>query len=450
MIDAVWVLILLAVFISILVPVIQRWRHRGKTIGQLKEKINKPKLDSAKLSKPIIEKFFLSTGTPGIAPGEGEHLIRSRMFYTSNTDKMSLFASFVWEGLYGGDRVVYVFPDGENEHVKAKLKEYGIDVGKHEEEGSLLLVPLSEVFLTKEGVFDRNKSLNFWTSLRADASKKGYKHERHLLDLGDLGFIKGHEERYFSYLREEAKMQLMDPFLIELRAVNRENLSERHVNEFRLYNARFIDLFQLANVFSKTLGLSHTETTGRKILFEFDPTSRYEKIVYDFATEASSNAESLFVFTRRGGAIHSSLSEQKAVRFFCLTQQVSAPKELSDNETLLSATDTSLMLDVIDKAVKTHPNDTINMVFDSLSDLILSIGFEKTYHFTKYALEIMAPQRVTTLFLLNGTAHEAEVVQSLRSLFSNQIAFGKAGIQAVKLPKIETERMEIEKLSVKK
>jgi len=450
MIDTVWVLILLAVFTSILIPIIQRWRNRSKASEQLQEKTPKHKRYSTKLSKPIVEKFFLSMGTPSIAPGEGEHLTRARMFYSGNTDKMGLFASFVWEGLYGGDRVIYIFPDGEGDIVRTKLKEYGIDVGKHEEEGSLLLVTLSEVFLTKEGSFDRNKSLNFWTSLRAESIKKEFKHERHLVDLGDLCFIKGNEERYFNYLKEEAKMQLLDPFLIELRAVNRENLSDRHINEFRLYNARFMDLFQLANVFSKTLGLNHNETTGRKILLEFDPASRYEKMINDFTTEASANIELPVVFTRRGSTIHSSLSEQKTAKFFCLTQQVSAPKEFSENETLLPATDTSLMLDVIDKAIKAQPNDSINMVFDSLSDLILSIGLEKTYHFTKYALEIMAPQRVTTIFLLNAAAHDTEAVHSLRSLFSNQITFGKTGIQTVKLPRIETEMMETEKLSARK
>jgi len=450
MIDTVWVLIILAVSISIFIPLFQRWRNSRKTPARSEGKPFKRKQETTKLSKPIVEKFFLSTGATGLAPGEGKHLTRSRMFYTSNTDKMGLFASFVWEGLYGGDRVVYIFPDEEKSVIRAKLKEYGIDIGKHEDEGSLVLVTLSETFLTQEGAFERNKPLNFWKQLREDTIKKGYKHERHLLDLGDLSFIKGQEDRYFMYLREEARMQLMDPFLIELRGVNRENLSDRHINEFRLYNARFMDLFQLANVFSKALGLNHIELTGRKMLFEFDPVSRYEKIVQEFATEASANVETLVVFTRRGSTIHSTLSEQKTLKLFCLTQQVSAPKEVSENETLLPVTDTSLILDVIDKIIKTHPNETVNLVFDSVSDLILSIGFEKTYHFTKYASEIMAPQRVTALFLLNGAAHEAEAVHSLRSLFSNQIAFGKAGIQAVKLPKIETQAMEIEKMPTKK
>jgi hypothetical protein len=400
---------------------------------RLQRKLFKRAPIGAKLQKPIVEKFFLATG---VSRGEKKHLTRARMFYTSNIDKMDLFASFVWEGLFGGERVIYIYPDDEDYIVREKLMQYGIDVGKHQEEGSLLLIPVSKAYLTN-GIFNIDKALRFWTKLKEDTMKKGYKYERHLLDLGDLSFITGQEEKYFQFLREEAHMQLLDPYIIELRAVNRENLSQRHINEFKMYTARFVDLFKLANVFSKALGLNHNDLIGRKVLFEFDPTSRYEKPVEDFVTEAVTNVEQVVVFTRRGSALHSSLSDQKSVKFFCLTQQVSVPKELSENEVLFPSNDISLMLDVIDKTLKAYPHDVVNVIFDNLSDLVLSIGFEKTYHFTKYATEILASSRITALFLLNASAHDPEVVHSLRSLFDNQISFGKGGIHAVKLPRAD-------------
>jgi hypothetical protein len=413
---------------------------------KLRKKLFDRKGIGGKLPKPIVEKFFLSTGT---APGEGKHLTRARVFYTSNVDKMDLFASFVWEGLFGGERVIYVYPDEEDSMVREKLMEYGIDVGKHLEEGSLLLIPLSKVYLT-HGVFNKDKVLRFWAEIKKDTMKNGYKYERHLLDLGDLSFIKGQEEKYFQFLREEARTQLLDPYIIELRAINRENLSHRLINEFKTYTARFVDLFKLANVFSKTIGLSHGDLVGRKILFEFDPASAYEKAVQDFVTEALTNVEHATIFTRRGSSLHTSLGQQKTVKIFCLTQQVTAPKELSENEILLPSNNISLMLDIIDKTLKASPHDIINMIFDSLSDLVLSLGFEKTYHFTKYATEILASPRVTALFLLNASAHEPEVVQSIRSLFENQIYFGKEGIRTVKLSRgVEEEKAEkAEKIAV--
>lgn len=195
-------------------------------------------------------------------------------------------------------------------------------------------------------------------------------------------------------------------------------------------------------MFSKTLGLSHEQIAGRKILLEFDPASNYEKTIQDFVAEALADAEKIVVFTRRGSTIHLSLREHKAVKFFCLTEQFSIPKEFSENEVLIPSGDASLMLDVLNKTLKAHPEDGINVVFDSLSDLVLSIGFDKTYRFIRYALEMLASPRNTVLFLLNRTAHDPKVASSLRSLFSNQIFFGEEGIQTVKLPKAEVGTVE--------
>lgn len=109
---------------------------------------------------------------------------------------------------------------------------------------------------------------------------------------------------------------------------------------------------------------------------------------------------------------------------------------------LLPSNDTSVMLDVFDKTLKTCPNDEINIVFDNLSDLVSSIGFEKTYNFARYATELLASPRITALFSLNPTAHDPKVSASLRGLFSNQLSMGKDGIQAVKLPKADTQVMK--------
>jgi len=204
------------------------------------------------------------------------------------------------------------------------------------------------------------------------------------------------------------------------------------------------------NAFSKNLGINHQQIVSRKILLEFDPESRYEKAIQDFAAEALANLEPIVVFTRRGSAIHSSLSEQNAVKFFCLTQQVSVPKEFSKNEMLLPSNDISLMLDVFDKTLKAHPQGNINVVFDSLSDLVLSIGFEKTYRFMRYAIEMLTSPRNTVVFLLNQTAHDPKVESSLRGLFSDQIFFGKDGIKTVRLPKAQLSITETEKTSHKR
>ncbi|MFQ5836851.1 MAG: hypothetical protein ACE5HG_03265 [Candidatus Bathyarchaeia archaeon] len=244
----------------------------------------------------------------------------------------------------------------------------------------------------------------------------------------------------------------MMPKWIERKLVGQALVSEERVRsfveEFFLYPIAPTVRTQL-HTFSKTLGLNHQQMAGRRILLEFDPESHYEKAIQDFATEALANVEPIVVFTRRGSAIHSSLREQKAVKFFCLTQQVSVPKEFSENGILLPSNNTSLMLDVFDKTLKAHPQGVINVVFDSLSDLVLSVGFEKTYRFMTYAVEILASTGNTVLFLLNQNAHDPKVASSLKILFSDQISFGKEEIQTVKLSKAEVGMVETEEHRLK-
>jgi hypothetical protein len=242
----------------------------------------------------------------------------------------------------------------------------------------------------------------------------------------------------------------MMPKWIERKLVGHVLLSEKSVESF--VEKFFVhpvapSIGAQPHAFSKTLGLNHQKIIGRKILLEFDPASNYEKTINDFVTEALANEEPIIIFTRRGSAIHLFLSEHKAVRFFCLTQQVSVPKEFSEREMLLPSNDISLLLDVFNKMLKAHPKGAINILFDNLSDLVLSIGFEKTYRFMRRAAEMLASPRITALFLINEFAHDPEVKSSLKGLFINQISFGKRGIEAIKLPEAKVGTVEIEKMA---
>jgi len=124
--------------------------------------------------------------------GEGESTI---VTYTSATDKMKAFSAFIREGLESDDIIWYTYPDEERETVRTKLKEHGIDVEKHEKDGSLRLQSLTEHFISN-GKLDYEKvvthSLNVWV----EDKKKGYKHLRDISDLGDFSFVNGQWQKY--------------------------------------------------------------------------------------------------------------------------------------------------------------------------------------------------------------------------------------------------------------
>jgi hypothetical protein len=366
--------------------------------------------------------------------------------YTSAVDKMKVFSAFIREGLENGDLVDYGYPDEESETVRAKLKEYGIDVEKYEREGALVLDGLSEWYLP-DGKFDKERAIRMEFEARAEAKRKGYKHFRALEDLGDFSFLDGQWQTYIEYWDNPAwetpsgsNIEILDstPFVIELDAFNVEGIGEAQLAEMlkafwvgSSYTV-FIDLLEHTDAFSKHMGIPHKKLVGRKILLEFNPASDYEIVIDSLTKEAIANVEPVFVFTLTKSSLHARLAKQSAVEFFLLSPSISIPELTSDNEILLPAKNIALILDSLGKVLEKHAHTDIFMVFDKISELVSLVGFDKAYKFLLYALEMLPTTKATAIFLLNTSAHETEVVSQLRNLFSNQLAYDKNGLEIMK------------------
>jgi len=380
--------------------------------------------------RTTILESFLSITKSSLHLREGEHLV---VFYTNKVDKWKLFSTYINQGLCEGDRVIFAYSDADSEIVRSKLEEYGIDVERHEKDGSVVLMSVSHIYMPS-GVLNKSQLINFWNDLKVDTKKGGFKHERDLFDLDDLSFLGNQKEKYFEYLRE-ANKELMDPFMVELRAVNVENLSPDLVQEFRFLSTKSMDLLEYSDKFSRRIGVNHKYVIGRNLLLEFDPVSNYEEAILDFVLEASANSESVIVFTNKGGTLHTLLKKQENVKLLLLTNLGSTPRtDKCNEEVLVPASNTSLLLDALNRAVKNHTEGNFNFVFDNLTGLVLQVGSEKTFNFVRYALEILSSRSTTAVFLFNPSAHDQKIASSLRSLFSNQVAFEKGGLEIVKLP----------------
>lgn len=375
---------------------------------------------------------------------EGEATV---VLYNSAADKMKVFSAFIQEGLLNGDHVTYVYPDEESKIVRTKLKEHGIDVDRYAKDGTLRIISLSEYFLL-DGNFDKERLIPVMQESIAEVKSKGYKHSRELVDLGDFSFLNGQTQLYIDYWNDPrwgpaGSGVILEPFLMELNAINVEGMSEEQVAELvKAFcgeeRARLIDLLEHSDSFSKSLGLDREQLVGKRILFDFDPSFAYENVIQDFVMEAIANVETTVVFTSKGSPIHLALGQQRNIRFFLLTRQVSTPTTGgSEMEMFLPANNSSLILDAFEKMLNSCANERVSLVFDSLSELLISIGFEKTYSFLHYAFEMLGSKRVTAIFLLVSSAHDPKAVSSLRGLFDHQLVYGKEGIQAVKLSKAE-------------
>jgi len=285
--------------------------------------------------KPTMLKSFLEKPYPSISVSEGESAL---LTYTPKTDKMKAFSAFISEGIVNGDRITYIYPDEESSFVRSKLATYGIDVDKHERNGILFLKSLSEFFMS-DGSFNKERSIQFLLNRRAEAMKKGCK-AREIEDVGDFSFLKGQWQPYIEYWTDprwedprfaesrEPVGIVYKPFIIELTAVNVGGMTEPQVTELlkafgrgHITPTKLIDQNARVDAFSKALGKTRQELTGRTILFEFDPASDYEKHVEKFVTEALANVEPVALFTHRGSVVYSALSNREAIKTLLLTQR---------------------------------------------------------------------------------------------------------------------------------
>jgi hypothetical protein len=179
-----------------------------------------------------------------------------------------------------------------------------------------------------------------------------------------------------------------------------------------------------STTFSGRLGLKPEATLGRVFLLEVDPSSKFEEPIRDLVTELGSTQRVVFTFTAAGSPVYSTLVGTPNVRFFTMTRKVSYPKpgERPD-EVLVPSADQSVLLNVLDKAITSNPDLKFGVVFDSVSDLILSSGLEVTYKFLKQANEMLSTHHVTAVFLMTAGAHSEREVNIVKSLYSNIVSF---------------------------
>ena len=197
------------------------------------------------------------------------------------------------------------------------------------------------------------------------------------------------------------------------------------LSSFFLPVATHVPSISPTSTFSGRLGLETGRILGKTFLLEINPAVRYEESVKDLASELGSQQNVVFAFTSKGSPVYNSLVGLDNVRFFVMTTKVSYPKPgETPTEVLVPSTDMSVLLSVLDKAITSNPDLKFGVIFDSITDLILSSGLEVTYKFLKQANEMVSHHGVTAVFLMTLGAHTEREINIVRSLYGNLLSYG--------------------------
>jgi predicted transcriptional regulator len=169
---------------------------------------------------------------------------------------------------------------------------------------------------------------------------------------------------------------------------------------------------------------------GRSILLEVDPAISYEVIVREFADRFRSATSAVFAFTWKGGPIYAALSSLEGVQVFSMTSQVAYPRPTGrGDEVSVPQDDTSVLLDLTAKTLQTHANRKALVILDSISDLVVSLGFEKVYSFLKAQKEILEREpSATALFVAKRHAQDDRAMSLIRGLYNVHLSYDQNGL----------------------
>jgi hypothetical protein len=158
------------------------------------------------------------------------------------------------------------------------------------------------------------------------------------------------------------------------------------------------------------LGQPLEENAGKAILLEFTTQTTLKLILKRLTVEALAKGYDISVFTRRGSVVEEALTPLD-VKYIYLT--LTRRSELEEIKSYVSIKDPSEMLAAL--AELNLSNMTL-IIFDNLTDLILTIGFDKAYTFLRHVVELAAETKATILLGLCIEAHSKQEVAALEAL----------------------------------
>ena len=365
--------------------------------------------------KPSFLKAFLGV-VPSFAASGTAREDQTVILYGNQTQKYGPFSRFIVEGLNRGQQVV-CFYQGEEGFVNDSLEKNGVAVSSQILRGNLRLLPLHTLY-QQRGYFDENSVLGIMKELEEEARSQGKEGLRVLLDYGDT--VRQPLKRLVEHL-SDTRWTRPDHFLNILMAFEKEAITNPEALALLKKSVQVLDLAETPEVFSRTLGLTHSEISGKKILLEYDPLSDLDKMLKALVAEAASNLERTVVFTRTDGPARSLAGSEPGLKMLLLTTKVSKPSIEKENLVLLPAYDSSLILDSLDKTIETYAAAHFTVIFDDITHMIFMLGQERAYGLVRQALELMVSDKVTAIFLMNLKAHDHKMISIFESLFDIEI-----------------------------
>src|SRR2546428_2286140 len=365
---------------------------------------------------PSFLKSFLG-GVPSLESSPtASHSDQTILIHGPGAEKFGPISKYIVDRVSQHNRVIYFHHDDET-IIREGLSRQGIDLTRYTLKGSLRLQSLGGIYPNKGMLEDT--PIELAKELLAEAKTLGNEGLSVVLDYDE--FAVRPLQKFVQHLTDP-RWTSPDHSLHVLMAFDSAVFRGEEPSLAQLESKiRTLDLSESMDTFSRTVGLSHEEIAGRKLLLEFDPQGDSDRIFKSVFAESASNFQRTVVFTRKGRPVYSMAQRQPAAKVFVLTSRVSYPKVENENLVLLPSYDTSLLLDALNKTIEAYAGSSFTIIFDSITHFIFTLGPERTYSLVRQALELMISDKITAIFALNSKAHDPKTMATFENMFDLEI-----------------------------
>jgi len=180
--------------------------------------------------------------------------------------------------------------------------------------------------------------------------------------------------------------------------------------------------------FVELLAFQDALLSKRGTLLEVDPSQGYEHAVRELVQDETKRSR-VSAFTWRASPVFSSLPRNERVYVYVMTAaQGKAPSR--PREFVVPSHDEAALLEFVGGSLEQDGgarNDLL--IFDSVSELLVSLGNEKSQRFLRKAAHLLGSSDRRSLFIVKRGYHDERTMKMVKGIFPDRLVYDGSGLR---------------------
>jgi predicted transcriptional regulator len=181
--------------------------------------------------------------------------------------------------------------------------------------------------------------------------------------------------------------------------------------------------------FAELLAFRDALLSNKCVLLEVDPSQDYESALGALVQDETKRSR-VSAFTWRGSTLYPVLPRGERVFVYVMTTHESRPPSSRLREFVVPSHDEAALLESIEESGAKEGADGRDLfIFDGVSELLVSLGNERSHRFLKRATRSLDAKGRRSLFIMKRGYHDERSQRMVKALFSERLVYDGSGLK---------------------